>query len=464
MKKKSTKTEFAYKKNKDKLYGKTKLNNKDDYTISESLNVKDNQELKDEVLKSKMTFKGKKKIILAILIVTVVYAIVMVFKIANNPANTFLVENGTLYLEESLTGYIIRDETVIEGDNYKNGIVPIKAEGEKVAKDDPIFRYYSKNEEKTKKKIEELDEEIQQAMNNETTLFNSDIKLLDTQIETKLDELYKINDIQKIKEYKAEINNYITKKARIAGELSPSGSYIKKLITERSEYEKELNSNCEYVNASLSGIVSYKVDGYESVLSPKDFSKLSKKFLGNLNAKTSQVVASSNEKGKIINNYECYIACVTNSKMAKKAQKGDDVKIRLPNGKEINATIECVNQNEEENVIVVKIERYVEELASYRKIVCDLIWWSASGLKVPNSALLYDGDIAYIVRERVGQLEKIFVKVKKQNDKYAIVSNYSSEELEEKGFDMTKLSFKNSINLYDQILVNVKEEKLRELK
>ncbi|MBO5478487.1 MAG: hypothetical protein J6A04_02055 [Clostridia bacterium] len=157
-------------------------------------------------------------------------------------------------------GYVIREEMVVQGDNYKNGMVQIKAEGERVAKDDPIFRYYSNNEETLVKKIEELDIKIQEAMANETNLFSSDMKLLENQIQEKLIELEKLNDIQKITEYKKDINTKITKKAKIAGELSPSGSYIRKLIEERSSYEKTLNSGSEYINAPMSGIVSYRVD------------------------------------------------------------------------------------------------------------------------------------------------------------------------------------------------------------
>ena len=108
-------------------------------------------------------------------------------------------------------GYVIREETVIQGDNYKNGMVQIKAEGERVAKDDPVFRYYSNNEETLVKKIQELDIKIQEAMANETNFFSNDIKLLENQIQEKLVELETLNDIQKIAQYKKDINTRITK-------------------------------------------------------------------------------------------------------------------------------------------------------------------------------------------------------------------------------------------------------------
>ena len=55
-----------------------------------------------------------------------------------------------------------------------------------------------------------------------------------------------------MKELKKNMNTYITKKAKIAGDLSPSGSYLKKLIDQRSSYENSLNSGAEYITAPVS--------------------------------------------------------------------------------------------------------------------------------------------------------------------------------------------------------------------
>ncbi len=57
-------------------------------------------------------------------------------------------------------GYIVREESVLSGENYKNGLVEIKAEGEKVSKGENVFRYYSNNEDSLKEEIAKLDIEI----------------------------------------------------------------------------------------------------------------------------------------------------------------------------------------------------------------------------------------------------------------------------------------------------------------
>ena len=74
---------------------------------------------------------------------------------------------GKISQEEASTGYIIRDETVIDGQNYGNGIIHIKSEGEKVGKGEAIFRYPVANEEELNEKIRKLDEKIQIALSNE---------------------------------------------------------------------------------------------------------------------------------------------------------------------------------------------------------------------------------------------------------------------------------------------------------
>ena len=48
------------------------------------------------------------------------------------------------------------------------------------------------------------------------------------------------------------------------------------------------------------------------------------------------------------------------------------------------------------------------------------------------------------------------VKILKQNEKYAIVDNYKSEELEELGYDVEEIENRKKIVLYDEIIKNAK--------
>lgn len=400
--------------------------------------------------------KSKKKIIVYIIFgLIVAYLIYAVYLLLKQPSDKVVVESGILYSEETDIGYIIRNEQVVRGNNYKNGMEQIKTEGEKTAKGESIYRYYSKNEDELTKQISDLDKKIQETLEGQTDLFSSDLKILENQLDIKIEQLNKLTDMSKITEYKKQINDLITKKAKIAGEKSQSGSHLKQLYTERTKLENQLNSGAEYINAPTSGIVSYKVDGLEETLTANNFSAINKQFLDNLNLKTGQLIATNNECGKIIDNFQCYIATISKSEEAKTKKVGDNLKIRLSNNETIEAKIAYLSQeNEQETLLILEINKQISQLANYRKITFDLIWWSSSGLKVPNKSIIEENEIKYVVRNRAGYLSKIPVNIEKQNDKYCIIENYSIEDLKKLGFSTEDSNSMKKISIYDELIIN----------
>ena len=378
--------------------------------------------------------KIKRKKIIAIIAISLIilYMAYAVYMLVKQPTDKFTVEEGTVYSEETDVGYIIRDEQVVRGNNYKNGMEHIKNEGEKTAKGESIYRYYSKNEENLTKQIADLDTKIQEALAGQDKINNSDmkvsdIKLIENQIDDLVELLNKVTDTAKMAEYKKSINTLVTKKAKSVGEQSKAGTYLKELYNQRTKLEEQLNSGAEYITAPVSGIVSYKVDGLEEKLTPNNFSSLNKNYLEVLNIKTWKLIETNDECGKIINNFSCYIATISNSEEAKKCSVGNKVKVRLSNNKVITAKITYISQeNDDETLLVLEINEQIDELTNYRKISFDLIWWSYSGLKIPNDAIVEENGLKYVVRNRAGYYSKILVKVEKTNKKYSIVSDYDT--------------------------------------
>ena len=366
-----------------------------------------------------------------------------------------MIENGKISSSDEAEGYIIRDEKLFQGENYKNGISQIKTEGQRVAKGDPIFRYYSNNEQNLVKKISELDSQIQEAMEEGNNIYSSDIAVLEKQIEDNIQLIANTNNMSEITEYKKNINSALTKKAKLVGDLSPSGSYIKKLISQRTKYEEKLNSGSEHIKATVSGTVSYKIDGLEEILTPDSLENLTEDYLKSLNLKTGEIVPTSEEKGKIVNNFYCYLATVISSEEANNAQINDNVKLKLSTGDEVKASVEYISEQDNgKRLIVFKTTKCVDKLIDYRKISFDIIWWSADGLKVPNTSILKEEDKTYIIRKRVGYSDKIPVKVLKESKNYSIIENYTSLELKELGYTAEEINNAKTIGLYDEILLN----------
>ena len=300
----------------------------------------------------------KRNILISIIsLFIILYLLYTIYLLIKQPTNVFTIEEGKLYKEETDIGYVIRNEKVVKGENYKNGMEQIKAEGERAAVNENIFRYYSSNEENLKVKISELDNKIQEILTNDKSLLTSDMKMLENQIDSKLEDISKVKDVSKLVEYKKEIDNLVTKKAKIAGDSSPQGSYLRDLIEERKKYESQLNSGAEYVKAPISGLVSYRVDGLEEILTPENFGMINEEYLEKLDLKTGKIVATNEECGKVIDNFKCYIVTITDSEEAKNAKVGDSVKVRLSNNVEVNAEITNIsNENEEKRILILKLK------------------------------------------------------------------------------------------------------------
>ena len=238
----------------------------------------------------------KRHIIYIIFAVIVIYIFYSIFLLVRKPTDTVTINSGVVTLEESATGYIIREEQVLKGNNYKNGLTAIVSEGERAAKGQTIFRYSSGQEDEIKAKIEEVNLKLQDALAKQTVITpTTDIKNLEKQIDEKTQNLRNLTDIHTITEYKKEIEELASKKAKIVGALSQSGAYIQELTKQN---EAQLISDSEYITAPVSGVVSYRVDGLEDALSTNDLSNLTEEKLENLGLKTGKIISTSQEARK----------------------------------------------------------------------------------------------------------------------------------------------------------------------
>ena len=302
-----------------------------------------------------------------------------------------------------------------------------------------------------------MDKKIAEVQNNEkSTIYPTDIEILKNKVKKLEEKIYNTNNLEEISNYKKEIDDCTYKISTIVGELSPAGSYLKDLINQRTACLNKLTDGAEEINADVSGTVSYRVDNLEKVLTTADFSYLSKNFLDDLNLRTGELIETSNEKGKIITEFYSYLAIEMNSDAAMNAKVGDKVKIRYDAENSISSEIVYIKEDDDCRIIVFKIKDLPEKLINYRKISVDVIWWEYSGLKVPNSAIITEGEKSYVERNRAGSKAKVLVKILKQNDAYSIVDNYTTQELQEMGYSYDEISNMYSIKRYDKIIVKDK--------
>lgn len=396
---------------------------------------------------------GKGKLILVIVssLIIIAYIISAVYLLITHPTDTYIISQGTISQEDESVGYIIRDEEVKKSDNYQNEIYAIATEGQKVAINEPIFRYYSDSEKEINSQINDINYKIQELLENDKNKTSADIKAIEKQIENKIEDINTLNNYQEINEYKKNIDTLIGKKINFIGDITENKE-IKSLIKERSTLENKFKNNTEYQRAPKSGIVSYRVDGLEESFSPNDFNKFNEQYLNSFEINTGQIISASNECGKVIDNFKCYIATTMNSKEAMQAKVNDKVKIKISNEEE-DAKIIQINEESGKRTIIFQINKMTEALINHRKIAIDVIWWDVSGLKVPNQALTEENGLYYVTRNKAGIEAKILVKVKKQTDKYTIIESYKNEELQEMGMSIQDIRNYKKITNYDEVMI-----------
>ncbi len=133
--------------------------------------------------------------------------------------------------------------------------------------------------------------------------------------------------------------------------------------------------------------------------------------------------------------------------------------LRLSDTAEVTGELAYKREEDNNIMLVFRINKSVEDLIAYRKISLDIVWWSYSGLKVPNSAIIEEDDLTYVIRNRTGYKDKILVKVNKKNQNYSIISNYTSEELRELGWTQETIANRKVISLYDEVTINKNRSK-----
>lgn len=397
--------------------------------------------------------KARKIIAILLTIAVIIYVVASIFMLLQQSADTYVVKQGTISEEDESIGYIIRTEKVVKGEDYANGIYAIASEGQRVAKGESIFRYYSDSEQQIKDQISGINYKIQELLEQDKSVPSADIKSIEKQIEEELKDVNTLNNYQEVIESKKNIDSLITKKINFIGDVTENKE-IKSLVKERNSYEQQLKNGSEYQKAEISGLVSYRVDGFEEILSPDKFNEMTDQYLNKLDLQTGKIVSTSNECGKVIDNFKCYIAISMNSKNAMSAEVGKTVQLRISNNQEYDAKIIQINEESGKRTIIFEINKMTEELISHRKVAVDVIWWDDSGLKVPKQALIQENGLYYVIRNKAGIESKLLVNVKCQTDKFAIITTYTDKELQELGFNSTEIRNYKKITNYDEIIIN----------
>lgn len=407
-------------------------------------------------------------IVLSISIIFIIYIVFQCIMLLKKPTNSVLVRNGRLTNYEEVVGYVIREEELIDTSSYSGKRQLVASDASRVAKNATIVSYIADDKTEIEDKIAKLDIEIQKIMETQQIVYSADVKNIENNIQKQIYSIVNTKDnLYDIIQIKKEITENLEKKASIVGELSPTGSKLNDLIEERMEHEKKLNSSKQDLKSEKATLISYRVDGYENILTPNSFSKLTIEDLENIKVGVNQIIPIDSEKIKMVNNFYTYIVVPMKSNESKDLKLDDIVKISF-DGNMTNyekASVEYIADEGDTRLVVLRTNSEVEMLTQYRKVSFDIIWWNYEGLKVPNSSI-YDkqlmdettkqlyATVKCVKLEDAGYQKEVWVKVEKQVDDFAIIENYEDEELIQLGIPEEMIDDRYEISMYDEVILN----------
>lgn len=337
---------------------------------------------------------------LILLIFLLIYLPSLLFLMYSNGVETDILKYGKIEEVHNLDGVFVRNEEIINSPDTGNCVMDA-FEGEKVpafyriasvVKNIPVSTY-----EELKKKELEISR-AQNAQKENANLFSSDIRKLDAEIIEKVKNLAEESVRGSLVDSHDTINtidSIVYRKSDIFGDSSKSATYINKLISEKGLIESKLKNNINEVRTNSSGLISYAIDGYESMLTPDFIRNVTPKDLEKITTKETNrdfnVIDAQKGKpiAKLVKDLENYLVSAVDENTSKDLTIDRHVTLRINDtGYSINAVVAySSNVIDGKRIIAFKFDSGLNETVGLRRVNVDLVLSSWTGLKVPHSCL-----------------------------------------------------------------------------
>ncbi len=232
------------------------------------------------------------------------------------------VETHPAYLDkfsESVTGdaYILRREKVLYS-NTAGTVNYLVSDGGKVALGDELADIYRSGGDGVRERIEEIDRQIEVLLKveeNSKYLSASDAVKIDAEIAELLVSLRRDaegNSLSSAVSVSERLLSEMQRRLLVTGETESFADEIADLRAERAAAVSEMTDVAETVKSDVSAYYFYDVDGYENAFSFEDIEKIRLSDIERMTAATPEPT-NGREAGKIVYDYEWYIAIPTDT-------------------------------------------------------------------------------------------------------------------------------------------------------
>lgn len=348
----------------------------------------------------------------------------------------------TLYDKVSLTGLIIKSEKIYNS-TASGSVEYIENEGEKVSVGKEIVNIVATNEDilaqldEVEKQIEELG--IDYYSNEE------DYSLLD-EIQKKISQgnYNDINEFLKDKDLNNESNNLIL-------------DNLETLLIKQKELKQLVDGSSIAIYSNDSGLVSYKIDGYEEILKPinfenykynaLDFKEIETKMV---NSKDNEVISGGKPLFKIIDDYHWHIALKFEDERILEFEEGQSYNIQFNDDEIVRGRIIAINLEDSKGVIVFEFKDKLHEYFNERVMEASLIKSQTNSLQIPTSSIVdKDGQAGVYINHIYGIVRFVPVNILEEDGDITYLDRGDSEAYISIGDEKVR-----TITQFDEVFIN----------
>ena len=315
----------------------------------------------------------------------------------------------------NITGTVIREEHLVTGST--SDVLHFAVEsGSRVAKGGTVASIYDSTASSlTVLKIDEINQKIEDI--TEIQSYNdvqaSDIELISSKVNAALGNFITdcaSGDFSSASSDSTALLSALNRKQVITGEQTDFSSRLEALNSELNTLKASLPPPKGTITADVSGYFVSLTDGYENILNGSDIKKITPEYLTSIKPET----VPDNVIGKIVSDYEWYIAARIPINDSLKYKEGDSlvIKTSVKASPSLPVTVKSINlsQKGDSAAVIFSCHQMNSELASMRTGAMTVVNNEYSGLKIPQKSLrVVDGETGVYV---VSGITVKFVPVK----------------------------------------------------
>ncbi len=384
---------------------------------------------------------------IAVALLLLVYVAFQGYMILRSPLETSTVERATAYETLDATGMVFRDESVLAEASAGGYLFYTVQNGGRVSKGGTIAdRYASQNDALAEQELEALDAEIATlaSINAQGTTNRAGLTAINQQLNAtwlSVTQAGQTGSFGNMDELRSRLLMLLNKQQITIGRVENFDARLAELRAEREKLVKSFRPSGGRVTSPVAGYFISHLDGYETYCTTKNVREMTVSRLREALAHKPTVPSGI---GKVVGNYEWYLACELPLEQAADLKAGAQMEVEMPliTSEAVPMTVAAINKDGEgQAVLVLQCTRMDQQLSMARIEQVRIRLKQFEGVRIPDKAIYFNEKQepgAYVQTGNTLTFRRIRMLHHDTVDKFAVC-----ELTEEAGY----------VRLYDKIVV-----------